>query len=150
VPYIFISAVSELTSFANNLGYLTRLPGPIRTVKSIEELLPPERAVNAPREIVRLVQWFMTNAKEVVSWRPSFASTSDTSHLPQEGLFTLPAEDDLVETIREVSGHHSLSATVNSTPLSAWILGTTFLSNHHTKDGLSSRLGVHSFSSWTH
>ena len=64
--YILTRVLLDLTCFANKLTDLTRLPGPIHTVKSAEDLLPVDRAVNAPREIVRLVNWLMSNAAAVV------------------------------------------------------------------------------------
>ena len=54
----------EHTCFANSLTYLTRLTGPIRHSRS---LLPETHAVNAPREIIKLIEWLMTYATEVVS-----------------------------------------------------------------------------------
>ena len=44
-----------------------RLPGPVRELKSPDDILPEDRSVNAPREIMRLVNWLMSNATEAVS-----------------------------------------------------------------------------------
>lgn len=61
---------TEYTCFANSLSQLTRLPGPIRDVAHSDALLPERLAINAPREVMRLVNWMMTNTVEPV--RASF------------------------------------------------------------------------------
>ncbi|KAJ7766342.1 DNase I-like protein [Mycena maculata] len=57
--FIAVSAEYVPTCFANSLLRLTLLPGPIRSLKSSSELLAEDRAINAPREIMRLVNWMM-------------------------------------------------------------------------------------------
>ena len=46
---------------------LTRLPGPIRELKSDKELLSEEEAGHAPKEVARLVNWLMSNATTTVN-----------------------------------------------------------------------------------
>ena len=58
---------AEYTCFANSLSQLTRLPGHIRDIENSEALLPERLAINAPREIMRLINWMMANAIDVVS-----------------------------------------------------------------------------------
>lgn len=59
-------AILEPTCFANTLLYLTRLRGPIRNVKSAGDLLSEEDAKNAPREVMRLVNYMMSGEGHVV------------------------------------------------------------------------------------
>ncbi|KAJ3544105.1 hypothetical protein NMY22_g2904 [Coprinellus aureogranulatus] len=59
--FIAVSAEYERTCFGNTLAYLTQLPGPIRSVKASAELLDERHRKNAPTEIIRLVNWMMTN-----------------------------------------------------------------------------------------
>ena len=49
----------DYTCFANKLSRLTRLRGPIRSMASPNDLLPENSSINAPREIMRLVNWMM-------------------------------------------------------------------------------------------
>lgn len=56
----------ERTCFANSLDWLVRLPCPVRALKNSDDLLPEEKAANAPKEIMRLINWLMTNAAEMV------------------------------------------------------------------------------------
>jgi hypothetical protein len=45
---------------------LVRLPGPIRSLRGHEDLLSEQRTINAPREIIRLVNWLMTSELDLV------------------------------------------------------------------------------------
>lgn len=63
----YMWTLTEHTCFANSLAQLTRLPGPIRSIKSTDELLSERAAINAPREVMKLINWLMTNAAGVVS-----------------------------------------------------------------------------------
>jgi len=81
--FISVTAEYEPTCFGNTLSQLTRLPGPIRDLNGLDELLTPDRAINAPREIMRLVNWMMTNN----------SCTDDT--------FVQPANPAIVDTIHE-------------------------------------------------
>ncbi|KAG8216106.1 hypothetical protein J3R82DRAFT_8109 [Butyriboletus roseoflavus] len=63
---------------------LTRLDGPIRKLKSPEDVTPAGQAINAPREFMRLINWLMTHV-------------SATSAL----LFEYPAQERLCHVIRE-------------------------------------------------
>lgn len=58
----------EYTCFANKLSRLTRLRGPIRLMGLPSDLLPENNAINAPREIMRLVNWMMSNFGNSVYW----------------------------------------------------------------------------------
>ncbi|KAH9931574.1 DNase I-like protein [Fomitopsis serialis] len=82
--FITVVAKYERTCFCNHLHMLARLPGPIRALKSLGELLPADHAVTAPREVMRLINWLMTNATNV------------------EGLFVQAGDSKLVDTICEV------------------------------------------------
>ncbi|KAL0945822.1 hypothetical protein HGRIS_012107 [Hohenbuehelia grisea] len=73
--FISIAADYQPTCFANTLSLLTRLPGPIRLLKSEDDLLPENRAHNAPQEVMRLVQALMG----VVDIAPILETWPDTS-----------------------------------------------------------------------
>ncbi|KAL4269489.1 Inositol polyphosphate-related phosphatase domain-containing protein [Pleurotus pulmonarius] len=60
--FISVGAEYQYSCFANDLIRLTHLPGPVRSLKSQDDLLPENRGVNAPREIMRLVNWLMKSA----------------------------------------------------------------------------------------
>ena len=61
IVWALIHVSSEYTCFANKLSRLTRLRGPIRSMGLPSDLLPENNAINAPREIMRLVNWMMSN-----------------------------------------------------------------------------------------
>ncbi|KAG6909315.1 hypothetical protein DXG01_001114 [Tephrocybe rancida] len=81
--FISVTAEYQYTCFANSLSRLTRLPGPISSLKSPDDLRSHNQPINAPREIMRLVNWMM----------------SDYAHI--DGLFTSPGEEVTTDTIRE-------------------------------------------------
>ncbi|RPD60669.1 DNase I-like protein [Lentinus tigrinus ALCF2SS1-7] len=81
--FVAVSADYERTCFTTSLSWLVRLPGPVRELKSPDDVLPEDRGVNAPREIMRLVNWLMSNATETV------------------GLFFTPGDEELMRQIRE-------------------------------------------------
>ncbi|KAH9933096.1 DNase I-like protein [Amylocystis lapponica] len=81
--FILITGEYERTCYAATLLFLSQLPGPIRALKSPDELLPVNSALTAPREIMRLVNWLMSNA------------------ISTDGLFMTPGEDELVYNILE-------------------------------------------------
>jgi len=81
--FIPVSATYEPTCFANTLSYLTRLKGPIRDVKSADDLLSEEDAKNAPREVMRLVNHMMSGDGDM------------------SNLFTTRGDPKVVEIIRE-------------------------------------------------
>ncbi|KIJ16415.1 hypothetical protein PAXINDRAFT_132353 [Paxillus involutus ATCC 200175] len=81
--FIAVSGDYQYTCFGNTLERLTRLASPIRKLKCPEELMPPGKAINAPREVMRLINWMMTNV-----------SATDE-------LFEYPAKESLCNTIRE-------------------------------------------------
>ncbi|KZT05009.1 DNase I-like protein [Laetiporus sulphureus 93-53] len=109
----FISVTGEYarTCFANDLTWLARLRGPIRALKSVSELLPEDQAKTAPKEVMRLIKWLMSNATEV------------------HGLFLEPGPSALVQSIREcldtdAEFHFSQS---NDDPALAWAFADTLL-----------------------
>jgi inositol polyphosphate 5-phosphatase INPP5B/F len=65
-----LNAGSEYTCFANSLTRLARLPGPIRTLSSLDELLLESRSLTSPREVARLVNWLMRTKVPLVSEYP--------------------------------------------------------------------------------
>ncbi|CDO76134.1 hypothetical protein BN946_scf184332.g4 [Trametes cinnabarina] len=81
--FVAVTSDYERTCYATSLSWLVRLPGPVRELKSPTELLPEERGVNAPREIMRLVNWLMSNATDV------------------EDLFFERGDERVVQQIRE-------------------------------------------------
>ncbi|KAL4071719.1 DNase I-like protein [Scleroderma citrinum] len=60
--FIAVNGDYQYTCFANTLERLARMPGPVRKLQSPDDLVPTKRAANAPREIIRLINWVMTNA----------------------------------------------------------------------------------------
>ncbi|KAJ3862319.1 DNase I-like protein [Lentinula novae-zelandiae] len=98
--FVAVTAKYQYTCFANKLSRLTQLPGPIRTMKSHNDLLGESRAINAPREVMRLVNWLMSCAHPTVSI--SFPSMRSTAHSTcQEDLFMAEADPEIVDDIRE-------------------------------------------------
>ncbi|EGO27037.1 RhoGAP domain-containing protein [Serpula lacrymans var. lacrymans S7.9] len=89
--FITVRGEYQYTCFANSLSRLTRLPGPIRSVKSPQNLILSNgrQSINAPREIMRLINWLM-----------SYARDSQLA-IVQYGLFTSPVDESLVADIRE-------------------------------------------------
>ncbi|KAJ3907686.1 DNase I-like protein [Lentinula edodes] len=81
--FVAVTAKYQYTCFANKLSRLTQLPGPIRAMKSHNDLLGESKAINAPREIMRLVNWLMSCAH------------------PTEDLFIAEADPEIVDDIRE-------------------------------------------------
>ena len=60
-----IPAVAERTCFATPLERLVRHREHVRSPASLE-LLSEEQALSAPQEVMRVVNWLMTNAAEIV------------------------------------------------------------------------------------
>ncbi|KAF8189113.1 Endonuclease/exonuclease/phosphatase [Mycena galopus ATCC 62051] len=81
--FIAVTAEYVPTCFANTISRLTLLPGPIRSLKSPSDLRAEDRGINAPREIMRLVNWMMG------------------PDLNLENVFMAPADETVVDTIRE-------------------------------------------------
>ncbi|KAG6337006.1 hypothetical protein ID866_2066 [Astraeus odoratus] len=82
--FISVNGDYQYTCFANTLERLARLPGPIRTLRDPGDILPRGQALNAPREIMRLINWMMTNAPEASA-----------------AAFGYQAEDKLCTIVRE-------------------------------------------------
>lgn len=83
-PAVTLMTTEEYTCYANSLARLGRLHGPIRGLKSPEDLVAESHVLSAPRELMRLVNWLMT------------------SNGSQEGLFVERGEPKLIGTILEV------------------------------------------------
>ncbi|KAI9060023.1 DNase I-like protein [Trametes sanguinea] len=81
--FVQATGAYKRTCFATSISWLVRLPGPVRELRFSGDLLPEERGVNAPREIMRLVNWLMSNATDV------------------SGLFFERGDEELVQQIRE-------------------------------------------------
>ncbi|TCD64994.1 hypothetical protein EIP91_003361 [Steccherinum ochraceum] len=58
--FVSITAQYQRTCFATSLDRLVHLSGPVRSSEKLE-LLPDEKILNAPREVMRLVNWLMSN-----------------------------------------------------------------------------------------
>ena len=61
------SITIEYTCFGNKLSMLSRLRGSIRSLATPDDLLPDSRPINAPREIMRLINWMMSDSGHTVS-----------------------------------------------------------------------------------
>ncbi|PFH50872.1 hypothetical protein AMATHDRAFT_60376 [Amanita thiersii Skay4041] len=81
--FITISGEYQYTCFATTLTRLTRLKGPVRNIETPDDFLPNSHSINAPREVMRLVNWMMAGSARV------------------EKLFLAPADDVYFHTIRE-------------------------------------------------
>ncbi|KAG2040787.1 Endonuclease/exonuclease/phosphatase [Suillus americanus] len=81
--FISVTGEYQYTCFANKLTRLTRLPGPVRTMKSPNDQVPARQPVNAPREIMTLINWLMTHVTD-----------------PND-LFNVPLEESICMNIRE-------------------------------------------------
>ncbi|CAK5268023.1 unnamed protein product, partial [Mycena citricolor] len=57
--FVRVCGYWEPTCFATPLTTLILLPGSIRSVKSAADLFTAARGINAPREVMRLVNWMM-------------------------------------------------------------------------------------------
>lgn len=64
-----IDVLVEYTCFATSLERLTRLTDSARALKSPHDYLPEGHAKNAPREVMRLVNWMMTGSARIVCSR---------------------------------------------------------------------------------
>ncbi|THH21414.1 hypothetical protein EW146_g123 [Bondarzewia mesenterica] len=85
--FISLSGQYESTCFGNPLSVLARLPGPIRSLQSADELLQETQHLNAPREIMRLINWLMSNDVEKI-----------------DDLFLTPGDDKLsLDTTADIS-----------------------------------------------
>ncbi|KAH0578595.1 hypothetical protein H2248_003736 [Termitomyces sp. 'cryptogamus'] len=80
--FISVAAEYQRTCFATKLSWLTRLPGPVRSLNSLHDLRPEDQPINAPSEIMRLVNWMMSGHVD-------------------DGMFTLPGDESVIDTIRE-------------------------------------------------
>ena len=56
----------EYTCFATSLTRLTRLTSSARALETPHDYLPDGQAKNAPREVMRLVNWMMTGSARIV------------------------------------------------------------------------------------
>lgn len=85
------------------------MPGPVRSITK-PELAPQDQAATAPKEIMRLVSWLMSNASDVVrSLGLVTERPCETDALRwQDDLFFDPGEGESVRAIREVHGFYCL------------------------------------------
>ncbi|KAF9453377.1 DNase I-like protein [Macrolepiota fuliginosa MF-IS2] len=81
--FIAISGEYLPSCFGNKLSTLIRLPGPIRSLASSKDLRPENHPLNAPREVMRLVNWLMGSDK------------------PPKNLFLVSPDETTLDTIRE-------------------------------------------------
>ncbi|KAF5384264.1 hypothetical protein D9615_003431 [Tricholomella constricta] len=81
--FITVTGQYQYTCFANRLSRLVRLRSPVRSLASPDDLRPEDHPINAPREVMRLVNWMMSER----------ANT--------DGMFILPANESTIDTIRE-------------------------------------------------
>jgi len=81
--FITVTGEYQYTCFANRLSRLIRLPGPVRSLLSPDDLRPEDHPVNAPREVMRLINRMMSE------------------HANVDGLFVSPVDENIVNTIRE-------------------------------------------------
>ncbi|EIN14588.1 DNase I-like protein [Punctularia strigosozonata HHB-11173 SS5] len=87
--FVLLTGEYERTCFGNSLKTLTRLPGPIRSLES-KDLLPEEKANNAPREPMRLANWLMDHASWIVDHK---------EHVQK--LFLSDTAEDILVSIRD-------------------------------------------------
>lgn len=82
--FISITGEYQYTCFGNKLSNLIRLRGPVRPLElaTPDDLHPASRPINAPREIMRLINWMMSGSHNDI-------------------LFTLSADENTIHTIRE-------------------------------------------------
>ncbi|KIM41337.1 hypothetical protein M413DRAFT_146739 [Hebeloma cylindrosporum] len=81
--FISVSGEYQYTCFANKLSHLNRLRGPVREMESPNDLLPEIRSTNAPAELMRLLDWIMTNK------------------IIPDDLFLAPGNDTVIQRIQE-------------------------------------------------
>ncbi|KAG1740451.1 DNase I-like protein [Suillus paluster] len=81
--FISVAGEYQYTCFANKLSRLTRLSGPVRSMKSPNDGISQRQSVNAPREIMKLINWLMTHLTD-----------------PND-LFNSTPEESICVTIRE-------------------------------------------------
>ncbi|KXN92909.1 Inositol polyphosphate 5-phosphatase OCRL-1, partial [Leucoagaricus sp. SymC.cos] len=81
--FIAISGDYLPSCFGNKLSTLIRLPGPIRSLTSSKELRGENHPLNAPGEVMRLVNRLLSSTQ------------------PPEDLFLQPPEEEMFATIRE-------------------------------------------------
>ncbi|KAF8888850.1 Endonuclease/exonuclease/phosphatase [Infundibulicybe gibba] len=104
--FISVTGKYDYTCFANTVSRLVRLPGPIRSLDSPKDLLPVANAVNAPREIMRLIKWMMANTTLAVEGVISeIRETAEASICRAYGSTLLQLLESLAEPIVPVSLH---------------------------------------------
>jgi phosphatidylinositol-bisphosphatase len=86
--FVSLSAEYQYTCFANKLSRLVRLPKAIRDLDSPDEVLKEGDGVNAPRELMKLVNTLMSLNKESLK-------------VGKAGLFSGTPDEELVRSIRE-------------------------------------------------
>ncbi|KAI0340269.1 DNase I-like protein [Trametopsis cervina] len=80
--FITVNGLWERTCFATNLQRLVRMTDPVRSMVK-PELVPEDQAATAPKELMRLVGWLMSNAADM------------------DELFLTPGEPSIIADVRE-------------------------------------------------
>ena len=99
----------EPSCFGTPLSALARLPGPIRELRSPEDLLPETQrgGGHSPREFTKLMGWLTTYDVETVVCARQNTREVDQSPLTvislQDDLFIAPGDESLAAQMREVS-----------------------------------------------
>lgn len=98
-------APTEYTCFSNKISTLTRLPGPIRSLVSLDDLRSENHPISAPREVMRLVNWMMSDhTNDIVRFQLQTMVINRLKIWPQDTLFIeYPADERVTEILREVS-----------------------------------------------
>jgi inositol polyphosphate 5-phosphatase INPP5B/F len=78
----------EPTCFANSLSNLIRLPLPVRSIRSENQLLDEEEAATPPKEIMRLIGWLMEDGVNMVC-----ITTTNTNYV------SCPVVERLIQTL---------------------------------------------------
>jgi hypothetical protein len=73
---VMTRVIPESSCFGTALSALARLPGPIRELKRVEDLLPEAQARNSSREFMKLMGWLMSHDVGVVV-RPAVPAWHD-------------------------------------------------------------------------
>ncbi|TDL27765.1 DNase I-like protein [Rickenella mellea] len=108
--FVSVTGQYQPTCFANSLSWLVRLHEPIRSTKREVES-HSKQLLNAPKEIMRLVNWLMSHATNI------------------PGLFITRADEGLVDNIRDAldTGNEISAEEKLSDPHVAIAVGETLL-----------------------
>lgn len=114
--------------FRASLSHLVRISCSIREFSTGERTLLDEgQGANCPRELMRLIDWLMSNAISQVQRLLGLYMNSSNSSREQSGLFVENGDSTLVDRIREVRDLDRLNCAqhlTSNTWHSVWILVT--------------------------